>query len=92
MEAPIYALDPGTHAIHLHEKADCSSSDGKSTGGTGILLLNNMVQGITSLVFTEVISEILKQMKRVTEWLNFLQICGALAATIPSKISLTNQL
>ena len=32
MEAPIYALDPGTHAIHLHEKADCSSSDGKSTG------------------------------------------------------------
>ena len=33
MEAHIYGLDPGTHAIHLHEKADCSSSDGKSTGG-----------------------------------------------------------
>ncbi|GGG58728.1 superoxide dismutase family protein [Bizionia arctica] len=26
-------LTPGTHAIHLHEKADCSSPDGKSTGG-----------------------------------------------------------
>ncbi|RPG68422.1 MAG: superoxide dismutase family protein [Flavobacteriaceae bacterium TMED42] len=33
MEAHIYGLDPGTHAIHLHEKADCSSPDGKSTGG-----------------------------------------------------------
>ena len=33
MEAHIYGLDTGTHAIHLHEKADCSSSDGKSTGG-----------------------------------------------------------
>jgi Cu-Zn family superoxide dismutase len=33
MEAHIYGLDPGTHAIHLHEKADCSSLDGKSTGG-----------------------------------------------------------
>ena len=26
-------LTEGTHAIHLHEKADCSSPDGKSTGG-----------------------------------------------------------
>lgn len=33
LEANIYGLEPGTHAIHLHEKADCSSSDGKSTGG-----------------------------------------------------------
>lgn len=33
MEAHIFGLEPGTHAIHLHEKADCSSSDGKSTGG-----------------------------------------------------------
>lgn len=24
---------PGQHAIHLHEKADCSSCDGKSSGG-----------------------------------------------------------
>lgn len=24
---------PGEHAIHIHEKADCSSPDGKSTGG-----------------------------------------------------------
>ena len=26
-------LSPGIHAIHLHEKADCSSPDGKSSGG-----------------------------------------------------------
>ena len=33
MNASITGLSPGTHAIHIHEKADCSSSDGKSTGG-----------------------------------------------------------
>ena len=33
LEAHINGLTPGQHAIHLHEKADCSSSDGKSTGG-----------------------------------------------------------
>ncbi|MFT5078816.1 MAG: Cu-Zn family superoxide dismutase [Planctomycetota bacterium] len=32
-EAKITGLDPGMHAIHLHEKADCSSVDGKSSGG-----------------------------------------------------------
>ena len=26
-------LTPGVHAVHIHEKADCSSPDGKSTGG-----------------------------------------------------------
>lgn len=26
-------LTPGVHAIHLHEKADCSADDGTSTGG-----------------------------------------------------------
>lgn len=26
-------LTPGTHAVHIHEKADCSSPDGKSAGG-----------------------------------------------------------
>ena len=26
-------LSEGTHAIHIHEKADCSSDDGTSTGG-----------------------------------------------------------
>lgn len=31
--AEIEGLSEGTHAIHLHEKADCSSDDGKSTGG-----------------------------------------------------------
>lgn len=26
-------LTPGVHAIHIHEKADCSAADGTSTGG-----------------------------------------------------------
>ena len=32
-EAKLMGLAPGMHAIHLHEKADCSSADGKSSGG-----------------------------------------------------------
>lgn len=33
MVALLSNLSEGTHAIHLHEKADCSSADGTSTGG-----------------------------------------------------------
>ncbi|MBE15935.1 MAG: superoxide dismutase family protein [Dokdonia sp.] len=33
MTAIIGGLSEGTHAIHIHEKADCSSEDGKSSGG-----------------------------------------------------------
>lgn len=33
MMAYLSGLTPGAHAIHLHESADCSSEDGKSTGG-----------------------------------------------------------
>ncbi|RKE95031.1 superoxide dismutase family protein [Ichthyenterobacterium magnum] len=33
MVAFFKGLSEGTHAIHLHEKADCSSEDGKSAGG-----------------------------------------------------------
>ncbi|MDT0559152.1 superoxide dismutase family protein [Ichthyenterobacterium sp. W332] len=33
MIATFSGLSEGEHAIHLHEKADCSSDDGKSTGG-----------------------------------------------------------
>jgi Cu-Zn family superoxide dismutase len=33
MEAKFKGLNKGTHAIHLHEIANCSSSDGKSAGG-----------------------------------------------------------
>lgn len=33
MEAKFEGLNPGTHAIHLHETANCSSDDGKSAGG-----------------------------------------------------------
>ena len=31
--AMLSGLEQGVHAIHIHEKADCSSDDGKSTGG-----------------------------------------------------------
>ena len=33
MLATLTGLEPGTHAIHVHESSDCSSPDGKSTGG-----------------------------------------------------------
>ncbi len=33
MKASLSGLSEGEHAIHIHEKADCSSADGKSTGG-----------------------------------------------------------
>ena len=33
MEAKITGLKPGTHAIHLHEKADCGADDATSAGG-----------------------------------------------------------
>lgn len=33
MHAIVSGLSLGEHAIHIHEKADCSSDDGKSTGG-----------------------------------------------------------
>ncbi|WP_394750542.1 superoxide dismutase family protein [Spongiimicrobium salis] len=33
MVAMLTGLTEGEHAIHIHEKADCSSADGKSTGG-----------------------------------------------------------
>jgi Cu-Zn family superoxide dismutase len=33
MEAEIMGLTEGEHAIHIHEKGNCSSEDGKSAGG-----------------------------------------------------------
>lgn len=33
MKATFTGLSEGEHAIHLHEKADCSAADGTSTGG-----------------------------------------------------------
>lgn len=33
MIAVVSGLTEGTHAIHIHEKADCSAADGTSTGG-----------------------------------------------------------
>ena len=32
-DAKAKGLTPGLHAIHIHEKADCASRDGKSAGG-----------------------------------------------------------
>jgi len=31
--AEVHGLAPGIHAIHIHEKADCSAVDGSSAGG-----------------------------------------------------------
>ncbi len=33
MEATILGLSEGQHAIHIHQKADCSAADGTSAGG-----------------------------------------------------------
>lgn len=33
LNANLSGLEPGTHAIHIHEKADCSSEDATSSGG-----------------------------------------------------------
>lgn len=33
MTATLTGLSEGEHAIHIHEKADCSAADGTSTGG-----------------------------------------------------------
>lgn len=33
LHAMISGLTPGEHAIHIHEKSDCSAPDGTSTGG-----------------------------------------------------------
>ena len=33
MTAILSGLDAGSHAIHIHQTSDCSSPDGKSTGG-----------------------------------------------------------
>jgi Cu-Zn family superoxide dismutase len=32
-EAKLTGLTPGVHAIHIHEKSDCSATDGSSAGG-----------------------------------------------------------
>ncbi len=32
-EAKLSGLNPGIHAIHIHEKADCTAADGSSAGG-----------------------------------------------------------
>ena len=33
LTAKMSGLSPGIHAIHIHEKSDCSSADGSSAGG-----------------------------------------------------------
>ncbi|TEB40779.1 superoxide dismutase family protein, partial [Flavobacterium circumlabens] len=31
--AKVAGLEPGVHAIHIHEKSDCTAADGSSAGG-----------------------------------------------------------
>lgn len=33
LECKLTGLNPGVHAIHIHEKADCSAADASSAGG-----------------------------------------------------------
>jgi len=33
LDVRLSGLTPGVHAIHIHEKSDCSSADGSSAGG-----------------------------------------------------------
>ncbi len=33
VDARVAGLTPGSHGFHIHEKGDCSSGDGMSTGG-----------------------------------------------------------
>ncbi|MGV3696041.1 superoxide dismutase family protein [Flavobacterium sp.] len=33
LEAKLTGLEPGVHAVHIHEKADCSAADAASAGG-----------------------------------------------------------
>lgn len=33
LDLNVYKLTPGIHAVHIHEKGDCSAADGSSAGG-----------------------------------------------------------
>ena len=33
MDLMVYKLSPGKHAVHIHEKGDCSATDASSAGG-----------------------------------------------------------
>ncbi len=33
LDLNVYKLTPGLHAVHIHEKGDCSAADGSSAGG-----------------------------------------------------------
>ncbi len=33
LDLNVYKLTPGFHAVHIHEKGDCSATDGSSAGG-----------------------------------------------------------
>ena len=33
LDLNVYKLTPGIHAVHLHEKGDCSAADASSAGG-----------------------------------------------------------
>jgi Cu-Zn family superoxide dismutase len=46
-------LKPGVHAIHIHEKSDCSAADG-SSGGHWNPTLRNTENGVLANIIKEI--------------------------------------
>lgn len=75
-EATISGLSEGTHAIHIHEKADCSSKTENQPVAIGILLSKIMALGVLKLDIIEEILVISKQTLMVMVLFHFLQTNG----------------
>jgi Cu-Zn family superoxide dismutase len=51
--AKLAGLKPGVHAIHIHEKSDCSA-DGSSAGGHWNQPLRNTENGVLANIIKEI--------------------------------------
>jgi Cu-Zn family superoxide dismutase len=52
--AKLAGLKPGVHAIHIHEKSDCSAADGSSAGGHWNPTLRNTENGVLANIIKEI--------------------------------------